>query len=207
MNDQRPLTRLLSAEDIIRFSPRDKKGKITHGGFGRAIKEKIDAGASSAWDSVKGGAAWFTGADKKLMDEFFSGNPEAAKLRKWAFASGSERMQLAGQFRKEVEQMYRQTDRMVQQLTGPEKYAQIRKMLDGEDVQPVKRAVEDMIYRFISVLDDMKAQGDIYMYKPAIARIEGAVFGGKGTGVGRNGLVDKEQSRFQLCQVRSPIHI
>jgi len=201
VNDHRPLPRILSSEDVTRFAPRDKKGKITHGGFGRAIKEKLDAGASSTWDSVKGGAAWFTGADKKLMDEFFSANPEAEKLRKWAFASGSERMQLAGQFRAEVEKMYRQTDRMVRQLTGPEKYAQIRKMLDGEDVQPVKRAVEDMIYRFISVLDDMKSQGDIYMYKPAIARIEGALFGGKGFGEGLIGRVEKAQSPFQIFKV------
>ena len=201
LTDPRPLPRILSSEDMRQFAPRDKKGKISHGGFGRAIKDKINAGASSAWDSAKSGAAWFTGADKQLMDEFFSANPEAAKLRKWAFASGSERMQLAGQFRKEVETMYRQTDRMVQQLTGAEKYAQIRKLLDGEDVQPVKRAVEDMIYRFISVLDDMKAQGDIYLYKPAIARIEGALFGGKGFGEGLLGRVEKAQTPFQIFKV------
>ena len=58
-------------------------------------------------------------------------------------------MNLAGMFRREVEKMYKQTDRMVKQLTGGEKYAQMRKMLEGDDVTTVRTAVEDMLERFI----------------------------------------------------------
>ena len=187
VNDPRPLLQIMDNENVIKYAPRDKKGKIAHGGFGRAIKDKI-----------VGGASILTGADKKLLDEFFSANPEAQKLRRWAFATSSERMSLAGMFRREVEKMYKQTDRMVKQLTGGEKYAQMRKMLQGQDVTPVKNAVEDMLERFIVVLDDMKAQGDIYMYKPAIARIEGALFGGKGFGEGLAGRVANARSVFDV---------
>jgi hypothetical protein len=187
LNDPRPLLQIMDSENIIKYAPRNKKGKITHGGFGRAIKDKIVSGASL-----------ITGADKKLMDEFFSSNPEAQKLRKWAFASSSERMNLAGMFRREVEKMYKQTDRMVKQLTGGEKYAQMRKMLKGDDVTTVRTAVEDMLERFIVVIDDMKAQGDIYMYKPAIARIEGALFGGKGFGQGLAGRIANAKTSFDI---------
>ena len=201
VNDPRPLTQILSSENIIRYAPRNKQGKITHGGFGRAIKDKIQRGASSVWDQTKSGASMLTGADRKLLDEFFAGNPEAKKLRKWAFASGSERMQLAGMFRNELEKMYNQTDRMVRQLTGGEKYAQMRKLLEGQDAAPVKQAVEDMLERFIQVIDDMKAQPDIFQYKPAIANIENAIFGIPGKSEGMIGKVARARSSFEVFKI------
>ena len=93
--DPRPLTEILSSENIIRFAPRDKAGKIGHGGFGRNIKSKIMALASAPLDKAKSFGAFMTDADENLVKEFFAANPQAQKLRKWAFASHPEKMNLA----------------------------------------------------------------------------------------------------------------
>ena len=181
--DPRPLTEILSSENIIRFAPRDKAGKIGHGGFGRNIKSKIMALASAPLDKAKSFGAFMTDADENLVKEFFAANPQAQKLRKWAFASHPEKMNLAigeGGFKDIVDKMYQKAGRMVELLTGGEKLAQVRTLLKGQDPAPMKEAVDNMLMRFLSTLEDMKAQPDIYMYRKPIVQMEQALFGKPG---------------------------
>jgi hypothetical protein len=190
VNDPRPLLQIMDNENLTRYAPRDKKGKISHGGFGRAIKEKI-----------VGGVSLVTNADKKLLDEFFSANPEAAKLRRWAFATHSEKMDLATSFREQVELMYKKSEELVKGLTGAEKYAQVNKLLRDQDVAPVKAAAMDMIERFIEVVDDMKSKPDIYQYKSAIENINLAIFGEKNKTPGLIGKIENANSAFQIFKI------
>ena len=147
MSDTRKLTDIMSSEDIIKYAPRDKAGKIRSGGFGRNIKDKI-----------LGGAEFATGADKKLLDEFFSVSEDAAKLREFATMTAPQKAKLAADYEDEIIKVYTSNERLVNLLTGPEKYIAMRKALDAVDPKVAKDAVEDYIIRSYMVLDDMKAR-------------------------------------------------
>ncbi len=188
----------LNSSQIKKYAPRDKDGKISHGGFGRAIRDKITVGASSMWGETKKGAALLTGADRELVEEFFAANPQAKELRRWAFASGAEKQRLANRFKDEVQKMYDQSEMLVKILTGGEKLAQMRKLLEGQDVGPVKAAVFDMLERFRTTLDTMESNGAIYLYSPPIAYIRGALFGGKGFGEGLQNKIINAKTTFDV---------
>ena len=147
MSDTRKLTDIMSSEDIIKYAPRDKAGKIRSGGFGRNIKDKI-----------LGGAEFATGADKKLLEEFFSVSEDAAKLREFATMTAPQKAKLAADYEDEIIKVYTSNERLVNLLTGPEKYIAMRKALDAVDPKVAKDAVEDYIIRSYMVLDDMKAR-------------------------------------------------
>ena len=164
MNDTRKLTDIMSSENIIKYAPRDKKGKIRSGGFGRNIKDKIF-----------GGAEFATGADKKLLEEFFSVSEDAAKLREFATMTAPQKMKLAADYEDEIVKVYNSNERLVKQLTGPEKYIAMRKSLDAVDPKVARDAAEDFVLRSYAVLDDMRARPAEYPYEFVVAKVQRAL--------------------------------
>ncbi len=164
MNDTRKLTDIMSSEDIIKYAPRDKSGKIRSGGFGRNIKDKIFAGAEFA-----------TGADKKLLEEFFAVSEDGANLRKFATMTAPEKQKLAAEYQDEIVKVYNSNERLVKQLTGPEKYIAMRKSLDEVDPKVAQNAAEDFILRSYGVLDDMRARPAEYPYSFPVAKVQRAL--------------------------------
>jgi hypothetical protein len=164
INDTRRLEEIMDSDNFIKYAPRDKNGKIKSGGFGRNIKDKIFVGAELA-----------TGADKKLLDEFFSVSPQGAKLRANATMSQTEKFKMTDDYVNEMVKKYNLNERLIKMMTGGEKYIMMRKALEEVDQKVALDAVEDYIIRSYMVLDDMKARPTEYSKELYIPKVQRAI--------------------------------